>query len=36
MKKVVLMLLVMMMTMSAFAQTASKADKTGEEFFLGK
>lgn len=36
MKKVVLMLLVMMMAMSAFAQTASKADKTGEEFFLGK
>lgn len=36
MKKVLLMLLVMMLSMSAFAQAGNQSEKTGEEFFLGK
>lgn len=37
MKKVFLMMMLVMMTaVSAFAQSDNKADKTGEEFFLGK
>ena len=37
MKKVfLLMMLIMLTAVSAFAQSDNKSDKTGEEFFLGK
>jgi hypothetical protein len=36
MKKVLLLMLVLMTAVSAFAQSDDKSGKTGEEFFLGK